>query len=205
MEQSRPFPPVRIANVDDLDGIVRTLTSAFFTDPLWGPSFPDVALRAPQMSTFWRLLCASALRYPCTFVTAKVESVAVWLPPGGHELTEDESASFEAFIENLVGYAAAGVILAVMEQFEQARPSEPHFYLSLIGTHDDHRGHGLGMALLRENLARIDALGSAAYLESTNPANNARYQSAGFEPRGAFTTASGHVVTTMWRAGRLGF
>jgi GNAT superfamily N-acetyltransferase len=34
---------------------------------------------------------------------------------------------------------------------------EPHYYLSLLGTRDEHRGRGLGMALLKENLARIDA------------------------------------------------
>jgi len=197
-----PIPAARIATAADLDAIVRTLSSAFFDDPLWGPSFPDVARRASQMSAFWRLLCASALRFPETFVTAGAESVAVWLPPGAEELTEDESSGLESFVGDLVGDAASPPIMAVMTQFEHARPIEPHFYLSLLGTHDDHRGRGLGMNLLRENLARIDALGSAAYLESTNPANDARYRSVGFEPRGAFTTASGHVVTTMWRSAR---
>jgi GNAT superfamily N-acetyltransferase len=202
METADPIPAARIATVVDLDAIVSTLTSAFFDDPLWGPSFPDVTRRAPQMSAFWRMLCASALRFPETFVTAGLESVAVWLPPGADELTEDESIGLESFVEDLVGDAAARKIMAVMTQFEHARPLEPHFYLSLLGTHDDHRGRGLGMDLLRENLARIDALGSAAYLESTNPANDARYRSVGFEPRGTFTTASGQVVTTMWRAAR---
>lgn len=202
MEQSRPFPPVRIANVDDLDGIVRTLTSAFFTDPLWGPSFPDIALRASQMSTFWRLFAGSALRYPFTFVTPDCAAISIWLPPGGHDLTEEEAHGYDAFLVELVGAKAARAIIVVSAQFEELRPAEPHYYLNFLATHDDHRGHGLGMDLLRENLARIDTLGSAAYLESTNPVNNARYQSVGFEPRGAFTTASGHVVTTMWRAAR---
>jgi hypothetical protein len=36
-------------------------------------------------------------------------------------------------------------------------------------------------------------------LESSNPANLARYQSVGFTARDTITSATGHIVTTMWR------
>ncbi len=68
---------LRVAALSDLDGIVGTLTSAFFDDPLWGSVFPDVTQRPQQAASFWRLLSASALRYPWTFVTARIESVAI--------------------------------------------------------------------------------------------------------------------------------
>jgi hypothetical protein len=56
------------------------------------------------------------------------------------------------------------------------------------------------MALLADNLARIDAEGAPAYLESTNPANLDRYRSAGFVDRDEFALGdAGPVVTTMWR------
>jgi hypothetical protein len=58
------------------------------------------------------------------------------------------------------------------------------------------------MSLLTETLTRVDAVGGAAYLESTNPANLERYRSAGFEPRTEITMAGGQVVTTMWRPAR---
>ena len=81
--------------------------------------------------------------------------------------------------------------------------NEDHFYLSLIGTHPDHRGAGIGMGLLRENLALIDREGAPAYLESSNPANLARYQSVGFERCGSFQLPDdGPEVTTMWRPAR---
>ena len=83
------------------------------------------------------------------------------------------------------------------------RPTEPpHFYLSLLGTHDDSRGRGIGMGLLAENLRRIDSLGMPAYLESTNPVNDARYEKQGFERTGSFTVPTGVVVATMWREPR---
>jgi RimJ/RimL family protein N-acetyltransferase len=42
-----------------------------------------------------------------------------------------------------------------------------------------------------------------AYLESTNPANNARYERVGFEPTGTFEGYTpGSLVTTIWRPAR---
>ena len=202
MQTTHGFTPVRVATSTDLDAIVRTVTSAFLTDPLWSPVFADVDRREAQTGEFWRFLAGSALRYPWTLVTPQVESAAVWLPPGSTELSDEESAGFEDFAAGLVGTAGAAQIMRLSDQFEAARPDEPHYYLSLLATHDTHRGHGLGMNLLRENLGRIDALGAAAYLESSNPANNNRYASVGFERRGEFIAESGAVVTTMWRSAR---
>ena len=193
---------MRVATPGDLEAMVSTVSSAFLTDPLWAPMFPDAERRAAQMTALWRLLAGSALRYPWTFMTEQVESAAVWLPPGSTDLTDVESAGFEEFLVELVGEAGAAAIVRLSEQFEAVRPDEPHYYLSLLATHVSHRGRGLGMNLLRENLSRIDALGAAAHLESSNPANDARYASVGFERTGEFTADTGAVVTTMWRSAR---
>jgi GNAT superfamily N-acetyltransferase len=81
--------------------------------------------------------------------------------------------------------------------------AEPHYYLSLLGTHPDHRGAGHGMRLLADNLERIETEGMPAYLESTNPANNPRYGRVGFEIVGSFEGyVAGSVITTMWRPAR---
>lgn len=82
---------------------------------------------------------------------------------------------------------------------EEARPSEPHYYLSLLGTHPGRSGGGWGMGLLADNLARIDAEGAAAYLESSNPANVPRYERLGFAVFDEFTVSEGIAVAQMWR------
>ena len=192
----------RIAGPADIDRIVEILTGAFFHDPLWGPAFPDVERRAEQAAGLWRYYVTSVLRYPWTFLTAGGEATAVWIPPGGVELTSEEESSLESLLLASTGRATTDGILEIMSQFDVARPREPHFYLGLIGTHDAHRGRGLGMGLLAENLALVDAAGAAAYLESSNPANDARYERVGFTPHGTITAATGHVTTTMWRPPR---
>ncbi|WP_434598956.1 GNAT family N-acetyltransferase [Streptomyces sp. A5-4] len=192
----------RIANPANIDAIVSTMTTAFFHDPLWGPAFPDESRRAVQAAAMWRLYVTSALRYPWTLVTPSLEAAAVWIPPGGTELTHQEEKGLEDLLAQAAGPEAAKAILAIYDQLEAAHPGEPCYYLTLLGVHDDHRGKGLGIGLLAESLARIDALSAPAYLESSNPANIARYESVGFTPRDEITTATGHVVTTMWRPAR---
>jgi ribosomal protein S18 acetylase RimI-like enzyme len=91
--------------------------------------------------------------------------------------------------------------LELLERFDTAHPKErPHYYLSLLGTHPAHAGRGLGLALLAENLQRIDEEGMPAYLESSNPANNHRYERYGFGKIGEFYPPTSRVpITTMWR------
>lgn len=189
----------RIATAADIDRVVETLTSAFFSDPLWGPVFPDETRRADQAGALWRLYAVGGLRHDWLLVTGGAEAVSVWHPPGEDELSAQQEAVLPDLLVDVAGRAVAEEILELFELFEAARPVEPHFYLSLLGTHDDHRGKGLGMDLLREGLRRIDERAAPAYLESTNPANDKRYSSVGFVPVGGFTAPSGHVVTTMWR------
>ena len=89
----------------------------------------------------------------------------------------------------------------LVERFEASHPQEPpHYYLSLLGTHPDYRGRGLGTGLLAQNLASMDVEEVPAYLESTNPDNNPRYERLGFRRVGEFTTPDGkRTITTMWR------
>ena len=70
---------------------------------------------------------------------------------------------------------------AVMEQMGRYHPSEPHWYLPLIGIDPAQQGKGYGGALLQHALIACDRDGSLAYLESTNPRNIPLYERHGFE------------------------
>jgi len=192
----------RQATSADVDAITAAFATAFFHDPVWGPVFPDESRRAEQSAVMWRVYAAAALRYPWTFVTPGIEAAAIWIPPGGEELTATEERRLHELMEETVGPEAAASAREIEARFAAAHPAGSFFHLTILATHAGHRGKGLGMALLAETLTRIDALGAAAYLESTNPVNNERYQNAGFEPRAEITMPSGRVVTTMWRPAR---
>ncbi|MGB8693494.1 MAG: GNAT family N-acetyltransferase [Steroidobacteraceae bacterium] len=176
--------------------VLDVISSAFSADPTWSWAFPDLAARR----RFMNLFIHGALRFPCVFRTAGFESVAVWIPPGESEFSKEQEAGIPALLAELVGSRAADVA-ELLSRFGEAHPhTEPHYYLSLLGVHSEHRGRGLGMALLKENLTRVDAQRMPAYLESTNPANNQRYQSLGFKPASSFRAPrNGPTVTGMWR------
>jgi hypothetical protein len=56
------------------------------------------------------------------------------------------------------------------------------------------------MALLAENLRLVDEERMPVHLESSNPANDRRYERLGFRRSGEFTTPDGErTVATMWR------
>jgi GNAT superfamily N-acetyltransferase len=191
---------VRSATRTDANAIVETISLAFHDDPTWSWAFPDVATRQQLCAVFWRFMIEGALRYPWVLMTESCEAAAMWIPPGGTELAEDDEARLAPLLEELVGGRAADV-LELLARFDAAHPhDEPHYYLSLLATHPSHAGRGIGMGLLAESLARIDGEHQPAYLESSNPANNSRYERYGFEAIGEFyPPGSNSPVTTMWR------
>ncbi len=186
----------RIATLDDLDAVTAIFSGAFAADPLWSWAIPDLEGRA----RLWRVLVRNAVRYPDTWIADGGAAAAMWIPPGGIELTEEDERQLPALLDELCG-ERAGEVAELMERFESAHPTgEPHYYLSLLGTHPDHRGRGVGMALLANCLARYDEAGVPTYLESSNPANTPRYERRGYRQIGSFTTPDDrHTVGQMWR------
>ena len=194
---------VRRAARADIPAMVETLTEAFHHDPVWSWAFPDPERRPGQLRQWWNLFVASAARYDWTWLADDAAAVAVWIPPGGIELTDAEESTVELLLRSMVG-SSTSAVLEGLRRFDVEHPhEEPHYYLSLLGTRTDRRGEGLGMALLGECLAAIDAEHMPAYLESSNPANNRRYEAAGFAQLGAFAMpGDGPVLTRMWRQAR---
>jgi GNAT superfamily N-acetyltransferase len=192
----------RVATKADLDALAETMALAFYSDPVWGWAFPDPERRLEQHRAVWGFLLESALDYGWVRV-ADAGAAALWIPPGKPELRPEYELRFEPMVADLLGDGAPRA-LDSFARFDRAHPADrPHYYLSLLATHPDSRGRGLGMGLLAENLARIDAEGGAAYLESTNPANHRRYESVGFVRWAEFELGEdGPPVTQMWRAPR---
>ncbi|MDQ2942530.1 MAG: GNAT family N-acetyltransferase [Candidatus Dormibacteraeota bacterium] len=195
--------PARRAQQKDADQVTAIITSAFESDPLWSRAMARDDGRVDHHFAFWSLAVQGALRHHWTWLTEGGEATSIWIPPGGTEISPEQETSLAELARDQLG-AQADIYLELLERFAASHPrGEPHYYLSLLGTHPDHRGRGIGMVLLAHDLDLIDAEHMPAYLESSNPANNHRYARAGFEPIGEFTyPGGGPVVTTMWRSAR---
>ena len=146
----------RRAGIADLESVVDTISVAFHRDPVWSWAFPDEDLRPEQYRRWWPLFVGGALDQGFTWMTERAETVAVWIRPDAPELTPEAEALVYPTLVDLLGEERAPTVLQGLLQFEAAHPhDEPHYYLSFVATHDDHRGQGIGRAIARtEPLAR---------------------------------------------------
>jgi GNAT superfamily N-acetyltransferase len=195
----RPRPvEARVATIEELDTLTEALTLAFREDPVWSWGFSVGEHGLEGMRAAWRLYLRSALGYEWVWTTQDGAAVSLWIPPGKPDLHPEDEERFEPLMREALGSGAERLFNA-SERFDEARPSEPHYYLSLLGTHPDRSGQGWGMGLLADNLRRIDEEGAAAYLESSNPANVPRYERLGFAVFDEFDVSKGITVAQMWR------
>jgi ribosomal protein S18 acetylase RimI-like enzyme len=121
--------------------------------------------------------------------------VALWLPPGAH----GDDGPLGAVIAQSIVEEKQAEVAAVFERTERYRPTEPHWYLSLIGVEARHRNKGCGAALLEHSLRQCDEQHLPAYLWSSNPLNISLYERHGFEIAGTIQVGSSPAIFPMLR------
>lgn len=89
----------------------------------------------------------------------------------------------------------------VHSELDSLRPAEAHWYVHLLGVAPAAQGRGLGRALLRDLLVRVDAEGAASYLETDRPENLRFYEREGYAVVSEEQIV-GVSVWRMWRAAR---
>ncbi len=197
----------RVAERADLGAIGETLALAFEHDPLWGWAFEDVSRerKLASLAEVFGFFVGAALDFGWVRVTDRVEAVALWIPPGSPEMTPADEERLPGVIAEACEKESADRVSELLDAFERNHPHEPlHFYLSLLATHPDHAGRGLGVGLVADNLGEIDAADppAPAFLESSNPRNLARYERLGFRPTHHVELIAGLAGTQMWRGPR---
>ena len=127
-------------------------------------------------------------------------SVAVWLPPIGHDLDDTTQRELDTTFA-----AVFGDRLHQIGEVDQAvasmRPRERHWTLGTMGTLPTHQGQGLGTGVLEPKLRHLDETGVCAALETSTEANVRFYERLGFTPI-AYDDQLPHgapPVWTMWR------
>jgi ribosomal protein S18 acetylase RimI-like enzyme len=193
---------VRLATDADVPVIAETLALAFADDPIWGPILQRADGSREHLPAFWAPFVEGALRHRTVWIVDDGVAVAVWIPPGGTEMSDEQFARAQAVVDEHLDDARRAAFGELMQRFESEHPHPaPHYYLSLLATHPSRRGEGLAQQLLAANVEEFAADGFAAYLESTNPENNRRYERAGFRIVGGFVSPLDErsPIATMWR------
>ncbi len=192
---------MRIATDDDIDTVTETIALAFADDPVWRTAFRRSDGSRAHHRAYWRVFVEGAMPHGMIHLADHDAAVAVWIPPGGDEMTEEQEEQLRGVVVENLGSDAQKAMFALWDRFDWIHPqTEPHAYLSLLATHPDHRGRGIAQDLVRADLADHDRQGVPAYLESTKRAHDHRYERLGFAKIGAFKGVElGSVVSIMWR------
>ena len=164
----------------DRASVIATFAASFHDDPVMTFIFPDEADRRLRLPRLMAILYDGDGAHGARFVTRGGEAATLWRAPGQGALRWPEKLR-----HGLPWLHAAGLALpralAVSAASDAAHPAEPHWYLHIVGCRPEAQGRGFGSAAIAPGLARADADGVAAYLETANARNLPLYERLGFE------------------------
>jgi GNAT superfamily N-acetyltransferase len=170
---------IRRAGLEDAPKLVVMLADAFHDDPVmrW---WIDDSERAEVLPRVFDVLVRE-LFFPNgeVYTTDDVAGGALWGAPGRWPIDDERQAEFaHLWLEVLGPHAERGSTLSSL--LDKQHPSEPHYYLGVLGVAPQRQCLGIGSALMEPVLAHCDSEGIPGYLEATNPRNRDLYLRHGF-------------------------
>ena len=178
----------------DAEPIARMVSSAMAEDPLnryffRGPEAPGAA------HVLFRLIAGYGIRQGSLLATSpRLEGVAYWQLPAdrgaasafGRPAWHAGAPAALADGLRLLGRAGLLGVVRMMHassfslRLRRRHVPFPHGYLALLAVDPRHQGRGLGGALLRPVLARLEESGLPCYLETHTLQNVSFYRHFGF-------------------------
>jgi GNAT superfamily N-acetyltransferase len=164
---------VREATLADARRLAQALASAFQDDPVIAWIFPDEQRRRRVLPAFMEFrLRRLAFPHDQVWMTAGEAAAAVWLPPPGRwQLSRSQRLRLLPPLVRFLGLRTASVLAGLERMEARHLRGRSHWYPFILGTEQAAQGRGLGSALLAQVLARVDADGMPAYLESSSERN----------------------------------
>ena len=148
----------RPATVDDVALSAAVLADAFFDDPVFRFLFPDDSER-PRLAQAMFTMLGEHVYLPLGECLVATDAAAYWEPPGAPGNDDFWVDHGEAFVAALDGQVER--LVALSTAMDAHHPSDPCWYLSLLGVRPSAQGRGLGGRLLTHKLEQIDAGGGA--------------------------------------------
>jgi ribosomal protein S18 acetylase RimI-like enzyme len=195
---SKPQAVATIAGSCEVDRAIAKLVLAFGTDPVARWMYDDPHQYLMHIPRLFRALGTNSFEAGAAQRTSDGLGVALWLPPGVH----GDSGGLDAVIAESVAGEKQAEVGVVFERTEHYRPTEPHWYLSLIGVEALDRNKGCGATLLQHGLRQCDREHRPTYLWSSNPQNTSLYKRHGFEIVDTIQVGSSPSIFPMLRQAR---
>ena len=161
-------PDVRPATAADTSAAVAVLARAFGEHVVYRWVLPEDGARRRRlpglMHTMVVTMYGDAGPLDVVGEPGSLVGAAAWhrsgaVDPGGLRMVRGVAGMAWATRTRLVDWSRLGAAL------EEMRPAEPHWYLFHVGAEPSAQARGVGSALVRRGLERVDADGVAAHLE----------------------------------------
>lgn len=168
---------VRRARPGEHDQVADVLRRGFAHDPFvsWVTRSDPRALSRYVDLVLRRLVVPNGVVH----VDDAVQSAALWVRPGGWDLTALQQLRLLPRVARVVGWRRLGLMGRASEMIERDRPSRC-WYLALVATLPEARGRGLGRSVLEPGMDAADRDGVPAVLETSNESNVRWYERLGF-------------------------
>jgi GNAT superfamily N-acetyltransferase len=189
---------VRVADASEQDAVLGALMLAFSTDPCMRYALAKASVFVSVFKPFAMGMGGAAFEHGSAWLAEDGAAAALWLPPG----VEQDGEAIGAALAEVAVPEKQPTLDRVVEGMSHFHPHEPHWYLPLLGVDPARQGQGLGSAILKASLARCDAEGLPAYLESSNPKNVPLYERHGFEVLGVIQPGDFPPMHPMLRPAR---
>lgn len=171
-----------------LSEAVGVLSRSFSDNPNFKNLFPDKKTRVRSLPHVQHACLGDALRSGYVHAALhenRVVGVTAWLPPSAFPLSLVRQ--LRAMPDMLRILATTPPSIPRLIRFESAlaelHPTQPYWYLEVIGVDPSAQGMGIGTRLLEHGIALADEAGQACYLETMTERNAAWYETFGFKAR----------------------
>lgn len=192
---------VRKVTRADVPHLTAVLARAFDDDPMANWFVAQDKRRARRIYDFMGVsLAKMTLPHGECYTTADLRGGALWTPPGKWKLGILQQLLLIPSVVKSTGWKRIPRVMAGIAAIEKKHPSEPHYYLMVLGTEPEFQGRGIGSQLMAPILARCDEERVPAYLESSKERNLPLYERNGFTVTEEFMVPDGGPkIWLMWR------
>ncbi len=186
---------VRHAQPTQLERVYEAYAAAFTDEAVAAWAMPNAS------PSIFRDMLAGAIETDEVLIAQRDDElvgVSVWMTVHSAERIYREAAELS---ELTAAHPELARTAIAMQMVAARHPDPPHLFLSSMGVVPAARGQGVGGAMLRHRLARVDSEQQAAYLEASTERNQKLYAKHGFRPLGApiDLPESGPRIQPMWR------
>jgi GNAT superfamily N-acetyltransferase len=146
------IPMIKTATESDEKYVIDVIVRAFAADPAarWG--WPDSQQYFLHFPSFVKTFGGKAFTHGSAYYIEGYTAAALWLRPNVYP-DEDKLISL---VQRTVSEQIQKDFFPVFEQMGRYHPSEPHWYLPLMGVDPSQQGKGFGSALLQHTLIQCD-------------------------------------------------